>query len=222
MTVRDAAFADRPGAEGDAISRSIGLPLNAVIDLLEDPDGTIDLVIPFEGDLLSPDFDLSQVFWTGFVRVLRALVPAPFKLVSASVSLLSATDGKGDSGSASPFTIDPILFRPGTAALDPGAPERIRSVAQVLQDRPRLRLKICAVASGADRPAGVAPAAPGTAPPLSPEQAAVMTRLALERMDAITRELMSSRNIAGDRVQRCPEPRIDIADTGPPRVEVRF
>ncbi len=217
-TVKDAAFADRPGAGGDAISRSIGLPLNAIVDLLEDADGTIDVVIPFEGDLASPDFDLSQVMWTGFVRVLRALVTAPFKLVSASVSLLSGSDqsgGAAESGKAA-FTIEPIPFPAGSAALDAGAPPRIKSLVQVLKDRPRLRLKICGIAAQADLGAKPAPQAP------TPEQTAALARLAAGRMDAVARELTAAGGIASERIERCPAPVVDPSDTGGPRVAVRF
>lgn len=217
-TVKDAAFADRPGAGGDAISRSIGLPLNAIVDLLEDADGTIDLVIPFEGDLASPDFDLSQVMWTGFVRVLRALVTAPFKLVSASVSLLSGSDqpgGAAESGKAA-FTIEPIPFPAGSAALDAGAPPRIRSLVQVLKDRPRLHLKICGVAAQADL--GAKP--PAQAP--TPEQTAALARLAAGRMDAVARELTTAGGIAAERIERCPAPLVDPSDASGPRVAVRF
>ena len=217
-TVKDAAFADRPGAGGDAISRSIGLPLNAIVDLLEDADGTIDLVIPFEGDLASPDFDLSQVMWTGFVRVLRALVTAPFKLVSASVSLLSGSDqpgGAAESGKAA-FTIEPIPFPAGSAALDAGAPPRIRSLVQVLKDRPRLHLKICGVAAQADL--GAKP--PAQAP--TPEQTAALARLAAGRMDAVARELTTAGGIAAERIERCPAPVVDPSDASGPRVAVRF
>ena len=217
-TVKDAAFADRPGAGGDAISRSIGLPLNAIVDLLEDPDGTIDVVIPFEGDLASPDFDLSQVMWTGFVRVLRALVTAPFKLVSASVSLLSGSDqsgGAAESGKAV-FTIEPIPFPAGSAALDAGAPPRIKSLVQVLKDRPRLHLKICGIAAQADLGAKPAPQAP------TPEQTAALARLAAGRMDAVARELTAAGGIASERIERCPAPVVDPSDTGGPRVAVRF
>lgn len=217
--VKDAAFADRPGAGGDAISRSIGLPLNAIVDLLEDPDGTINVVIPFEGDLASPDFDLSQIMWTGFVRVLRALVTAPFKLVSASVSLLSASDrpsDAGESGGKAAFTIEPIPFPAGSAALDAGAPPRIRSLVQVLKDRPRLRLKICGIAAQADLGAKPAPQAP------TPEQTAALGRLAAGRMDAVVRELTAAGGIASERIERCPAPVVDPGDTGGPRVAVRF
>lgn len=218
-TVKNAAFADRPGAGGDAISRSIGLPLNAIVDLLEDADGTIDVVIPFEGDLASPDFDLSQVMWTGFVRVLRALVTAPFKLVSASVSLLSASDQPGgaeQSGGTAAFTIEPIPFPAASAALDATARPRIKSLVQVLKDRPRLRLKICGIAAQADLGAAPVPQAP------TPEQKAALARLAGERMEAIARELAAAGGIAFERIQRCPTPVVDPSDTGGPRVAIRF
>ncbi|MFZ1416241.1 MAG: DUF748 domain-containing protein [Defluviicoccus sp.] len=223
-TIRDAAFADRPGAGEDAISRSIGLPLNAIVDLLEDADGTIDVVIPFEGDLASPDFDLSQVMWTGFVRVLRALVTAPFKLVSTSVSLLSASEqagGADQSGGKAAFTLEPIPFPAGSATLDAGARPRIKSLVQVLKDRPRLRLKVCGIAAQADLGPTPTPQAP-TPQELTPEQTAALARLAARRMDAVARELTAGGGIAGERIQRCPAPVVDPSDTGGPRVAVRF
>ena len=118
--VIDLGFADRPEAGSDRISRSVGVPLSTIIDLLQDADGSIDFNLPFEGDLLSPEFDYSDMIWSGIFRVLRALIVSPLKLISASIDLASAT-GSRDAGTAAAATTAPALasltFPPGEVTL---------------------------------------------------------------------------------------------------------
>ena len=149
--VIDLGFADRPEAGSDRISRSVGVPLSTIIDLLQDADGSIDLTLPFEGDLLSPEFDYSDMIWSGVFRVLRALIRAPFKLISASASLLTAT---GDAAGAEADTkagaapqLAPIPFAPAQETLGPEGRSAVAALQQVLQARPKLRLRLCGVAT---------------------------------------------------------------------------
>lgn len=224
-TVAGLRFADRAGAGGDQVSKSIGMPLSTIIGLLEDADGTIALTLPVEGDLLSPDFDYSSVIWSGLYRVLRALITSPFKLVSASVSLLSAGDvGAGEAAAAagSPM-LAPLAFAPGGTDLISSAHEAIVGLRQMLKDRPRMRLTLCGVATSQDLDQLIGDVrgreremATAKALPRLPELArARMTQV----RDALTEGGGADRR---GRVPLCSEPRVAPSDPGAPRVELGF
>jgi hypothetical protein len=223
--VIDLGFADRPEAGSDRISRSIGVPLSTIIDLLQDADGSIDLTLPFEGDLLSPQFDYSDMIWSGIFRVLRALIVSPFKLISASLDLASAT-GSRDAGTAAEAATAPglptIPFAPGEAALAADTRGTLLGMQQVLKDRPKMRLRLCGVATAAD---GVALGLPPPAAPSPATEAATrapLEDLARKRMAAVQKALMDSAGIERSRLPLCTEPRIASVESGPPRVEVGF
>jgi hypothetical protein len=228
-TVADLGFADRPEAGRDRVSRSIGVPLSTIIDLLEDPDGTIDIILPFEGDMLSPTFDYSDMIWSGLYRVLRALIVSPFKLVSASISLLAAMDGGGkgaDAATAAVATaapaLAPLTFPPGEEAPGSASRDAIVGLRQTLQDRPKMRLSLCGVATADDLDVLIGEVAE---PKRSAAATAAMPKLrelSRSRMVAVRDALTEGTGIDRARVPLCPEPHADPADRGTPRVELAF
>lgn len=223
-TVAGLRFADRTGAGSDQVSRSIGMPLSTIIGLLEDADGTIALTLPVEGDLLSPDFDYSSVMWSGLYRVLRALITSPFKLVSASVSLLTAGDGgAGEAAAAGSPMLTPLAFAPGETGLSSSAHEAIVGLRQMLKDRPRMRLTLCGVATSQDLDQLIGN--------VRGREREVATAKALPRLPELARARMIQVRDAltegggADRrgqVPVCPEPRVAPSDPGVPRVELGF
>jgi hypothetical protein len=226
-TITDLAFVDQPQAGGDPFVKAIGVPLNTLIDLLQNADGTIDLKVPFEGDLLSPDFDFSQVIWTGILRVLRALVVAPFKLISASAELISARSSSAGAAKAQANesglpTLAPLLFSPGAAVLDPSADESVRTFRHVLNERPRLRITVCGVAVGQDLEAVAGGTAAGPRPEVQAAAAPRLRRLAEDRTLASINALVGSGGAAADQLRRCPEPRVLTAEDGLPRADLTF
>jgi hypothetical protein len=223
-------FADRPEAGTDRISRSIGIPLSTIIDLLEDADGSIDLTLPMEGDLLSPEFDYSDMIWSGIFRVLRALVTAPFTLISASVDLISQTGSgaapsapAGTQATSAPPGLGPVPFAAGESAVGADLGGVVNALGNTLRQRPKMRLKLCGVATRADREAlsGSRPSATGVA-----GEAAVpdprLYDLAEARMKALRQALTTQPGVATAQVVTCAKPHVDADDAGPPRVEFGF
>lgn len=225
-TVAGLRFADRPEAGGDRLSRSVGLPLSTVIGLLEDADGTIAITLPMEGDLLSPSFDYSEMMWSATLRVLRALVVSPFKLVAASATLIAGGDGGGSGGAvaaaaaASTPGLPPLPFAAGESAVAGETQRAIVGLRQVLKNRPRMGLSQCAVVTAADAQRLIEGVD-------ERERAAALTRarpqlqgLAMARMRAVEEAVTAGGSVDRGRLRRCGEPRIDPADPGPPRVEI--
>ena len=217
--VIDLGFADRPEAGSDRISQSVGVPLSTIIDLLQDADGSIDINLPFEGDLLSPEFDYSDMIWSGIFRVLRALVTHPFKLISASIDLMSATNDGGEAAAPGPT---PIPFAPGAATLESDSRSTLLGMQQILRDRPKMRLRLCGVATDADKVALGSPIPTGSSPEAEAAARAPLEDLARKRMAAVQEALMEGAGIERSRLPLCAEPRIASVESGPPRVEVGF
>ncbi len=207
-------FADRAEVGTDRISKSVGVPLTTIVGLLEDSDGSISLTLPFEGDLTSPDFDYSKMLWNGLFRVLRALVTAPFKLISASLDLAAAKRERSVDEAAPPAAV--IAFAPGEAAVGSNAEGALLNLQQALKDRPKMKLRLCGMATPADGAAlGVPTPPPGAAEaPTSP-----LLDLARQRMVAVREALTASGDIDRSRLPLCSRPLVVDADGGPPRVE---
>ena len=221
-TVRDLVFVDQPAASGDPLAKAIGVPLNTLIDLLQDSDGTIDLKVPFEGDLLSPDFDFSHVIWTGILRVLRALIVSPFKLISASAALISGGTSATRAAEDGLPTLAPIRFTPAKSEIDAASEEGVRILRGLLHERPRLSIAVRGVAVGQDLDVEAASASASRQAELQAAAAPRLRALAEDRTLAAIRALEGDGGATADQLRRCGEPRVLDTDDGPPRAELAF
>lgn len=211
-------FADRPNAGTDRVSKSIGVPLTTIVGLLEDSDGSIRITLPFEGDLTSPDFDYSEMIWSGIFRVLRALVLSPFKLISASIDLAAAKRDSSDATAAPPAAA--IAFAPGETAVGSDAQGQLLSLQQVLKDRPKMTLRLCGVSTPADRIALGLPSTASDAAEASPP--APLLDLGRARMAAVQQALMAGGAIDRSRLPLCEKPQSGTGEDGPPRVALGY
>jgi hypothetical protein len=67
-----------PKVEG---AKGPGLPVRLAIALLKDKDGRIDLEVPVEGTIDSPEFNYKTVFWQAFKTILANVAKAPFRAI---------------------------------------------------------------------------------------------------------------------------------------------
>jgi uncharacterized protein involved in outer membrane biogenesis len=67
-----------PKVEG---AKGPGLPVRLAIALLKDKDGKIDLEVPIEGTVDSPEFNYKSVFWQAFKTILGNVAKAPFRAI---------------------------------------------------------------------------------------------------------------------------------------------
>ena len=67
-----------PKVEG---SKAPPLPLRLAIALLKDKDGNIDLEVPIEGTVDSPEFSYKSVMWQAIKIILGNIVKAPFRAI---------------------------------------------------------------------------------------------------------------------------------------------
>ncbi len=106
-------------------------PMRLVVALLEDGEGIIDIDLPVQGDVNSPDFKYGKVVWQVIGNLLTKAVTSPFKLLGSLMGLSADDD-----------SLSSVSFEPGEADLLPPVREQLDKLAVVLAKRPKLSLKV--------------------------------------------------------------------------------
>ncbi|UJP04615.1 MAG: DUF748 domain-containing protein [Nitrosomonas sp.] len=104
------------------------LPLNLAITLLKNRHGEIDIHLPLQGSLDDPEFNLGDIIFTAIVNLISKAITSPFALIGAVLD-------KGEE-------LSEITFIPGYFHIESESAERLRMLAEVLDDRPALKLEI--------------------------------------------------------------------------------
>ncbi len=108
---------------------AVNLPLDLAIALLKDSSGRIDIGLPVSGDLNDPQFSYGQLIWKALVNLLTKIVTSPFRA-------LGSLFGGGNEQ-------QPVVeFDPGSSVLMPPEKEKLQKIADVLKNRPQLKLSI--------------------------------------------------------------------------------
>lgn len=106
-------------------------PMRLVVALLEDGDGIIDIDLPIQGDVNSPDFKYGKVVWQVIGNLLTKAVTAPFKLLGSMMGMSSDDE-----------TLSSVPFEPGEYELSPPVREQLDKLEVILTKRPKLTLKV--------------------------------------------------------------------------------
>lgn len=219
LTLRDLSFSTLSAADAQRLSASVGVPIETIVGLLQDDQGRIRLSLPISGNLANPAFDPTDAIRQALTGALQAAVLAPFQLAFAPVALIAKAAGAG--GNA--MGLQPVPFPPGVAKLEGTSSDMVSGLARVLQERDKLKIKVCGRATASDLTAALR--ADG-APESGPERDAAAERLAPDLWSLAGERTARVRdaliNEGGANARQVGECRIlyDPTDTGPPRVEV--
>ncbi len=112
-----------PGAKGP------GLPVRLAISLLKDKDGRIDLSVPVEGTVDSPEFNYGKIFWQALKKILTSLVTAPFRAIGR---LFGSNDED----------IDLVGFSSGSSELLPTEKETLARLSAELLNKTELTIEV--------------------------------------------------------------------------------
>jgi len=105
------------------------LPLRLAIALLKDKDGKIDLQVPVEGSVDSPEFAYRKVFWQAIRKVLANVALAPFRAIGKLF-------GRDDED------LDLVGFASGRSDLLPPEQETLTKLAAELVKRPGVSIEV--------------------------------------------------------------------------------
>jgi uncharacterized protein involved in outer membrane biogenesis len=106
-----------------------GLAVRLAIALLKDKDGRIDLDVPVEGSVDSPEFAYRKVMWQAVRTILGNIVKAPFRA-------LGRLFGRDEED------LELVAFEPGRSALIPPEQDKLAKLAAELSRRGDLTIGI--------------------------------------------------------------------------------
>lgn len=113
-----------PGAKGP------GLPVRLAISLLKDKDGRIDLDVPVEGSVDSPEFSYNKIFWQAVKKIMTGLVTAPFRAIGRLFG------GGGDED------LDLVGFSSGSSQLLASEQETLAKIAGELVPKTEIAIEV--------------------------------------------------------------------------------
>jgi len=106
-----------------------GFAVRLAVALLKDRDGRIDLQVPIEGTIDSPEFNYRAVMWQAVKKILGNIVKAPFRALGRLMGM-----GGED--------LQVVSFDAGDSTVGPPEQETLRKIAEELVKRPELELEI--------------------------------------------------------------------------------
>jgi hypothetical protein len=218
LEVEDLILIPISEAAAEEASAAIGVPVSAVVGLLEDSEGRIVLGMPIAGTVEEPQVDPTEAISKAVAAALTSVFPP-----TAIAGMLMSESGGVE--------FRPITFEAGSAELDDEGREVIDGFVALLNAKPRLEILPCGRATPADAgepvrdPRASAEETSTSTPPnassAEPSDAAsdAMLELAKARALAVETYLVEEQGLAPERVREC-RPRYDPGDSGSPRVDL--
>lgn len=194
-------------------AESLGVPLDFALGLLRDKNGMIELKLPINGDIHSPNFSLGHIIGKVMFKVISETIInyyMPFGLIVSGT--LQDT--------LSNLSFEPVMFDPGAISLSDAAMANLDKLSEMLISREQLALSFCApstwydwaakyapdeltrAAEGDDTEASEAETSEVPAAVVSPEQRATLKLLANQRSDVV-KEYLIGKGVKGGQVILC-------------------
>lgn len=142
LTAENKVFLDQ-FALGEKIEsdNAPSIPLELAITLLKNRRGEIDIHLPVQGSINDPQFNIGSIIFDAFLNLISKAITAPF-------ALLGSVFSGGEE-------LSEIHFAPGFENIEPAAEARLKTLSQILIDRPTLRLEIISHADPASDAEGL-------------------------------------------------------------------
>lgn len=114
---------------GKELNSEKSIPIDLAIALLEDSNGIIDISLPIEGNVDSPDFKIGSIVGHAFVNLIVKVVTSPFSFLGSLLGI------EGDD-------LKFVEYEAGEYTLLPPAKEKIDLLANAFKTRPNLALEV--------------------------------------------------------------------------------
>ncbi len=139
---------ENTGGDNSLQSR-LPVPINVALDTLRDGNDTISLKIPVSGNPAKPDFDIDNLIAKALADGLQkgtltylTLALQPYGAIVMAARYAGEQINK--------VRLNPVTFAAGKSDLDDQARDYLSKVAKVMDDRPKLTVKVCGVAVNDD------------------------------------------------------------------------
>lgn len=109
------------------------LPVKLAVALLADRNGVIDINLPVSGSINDPEFRVGPIVWKMALNLIGKAILSPFSLIAGTFS--------GEE------QLQQIDFPLGLADLDAASRQKLQSMAQLMIDKPALRLTLAGEAN---------------------------------------------------------------------------
>jgi hypothetical protein len=187
------------------------MPLNIALGLLKDDQGNIDLGVPLRGNVAEPSFGVES--FLGLVLKKAAMSQAKSYLMTTFVPYASVVS-VAISGAEYLLKVkfEPLVFQAAEVALTEENQQYLGELVLLMQDKPELQLKTCAIGTYADL-------AVPAATTLNADQKALLKAMGTERQKNLKRYLIEQ-DIASSRILYCA-PELDTSEDAQPRIELK-
>jgi uncharacterized protein involved in outer membrane biogenesis len=117
---------------GDKVESAdaVDVPIKLGLALLRDMSGDITINLPVKGDLGDPQFSIGGIVMQAFLGLIVKAIASPFSLLASLVP-----DGGGED-------LNKLPFPPGLAVPAPEAMQNMQALADILAQRPGIRISI--------------------------------------------------------------------------------
>jgi hypothetical protein len=106
------------------------VPIKLGLALLRDMSGNITINLPVKGDLTDPQFSIGGIVMQAFLGLIVKAIASPFSLLASLVP-----DGGGED-------LNKLPFPPGLAVPAPEAMQNMQALADILAQRPGIKISI--------------------------------------------------------------------------------
>ncbi|WP_455375279.1 DUF748 domain-containing protein [Kaarinaea lacus] len=132
------------------LNEQLSIPLGMALSLLRDSNDDIKLKIPITGDLFKPDVGVGDIINTALGNALKGATMAYLKYAFQPFgTLISIVQVAGKA--AGSIQLDPVNFAAGDSALDDESSGYLQKIAELVQGRKGIRIKLCGISVEEDR-----------------------------------------------------------------------
>jgi hypothetical protein len=150
LTLRSLVLSPVESKSLDKMEIHLAVPLNKALDMLRDEHDVIRLKLPITGDLDNPNFDASDAINQAVARATREGVITSLTLLLQPYGSL-VTVARYAAEKAAEIKLDPVVFTPASADIDAAHHDYLDKVAGIIKQRPNVNVRLCGVATAADR-----------------------------------------------------------------------
>jgi len=209
------------------LSSQLTMPLDSALSLLRDNDNDIKLSLPISGDIDNPQFSLADAVNQALGTVMKKSVITYLKYSFQPYGTLIAIAELANAA-ASYIRLDPIAFAPSLATLDAEAKRYLEKVGTLMQERNKLRIRLCGKATTIDLANGDSKQhdkrskeEPSRPLKLTDEKQQELILLARRRAETVRDHLVEYYAIKADRLFIC-QPKLELDEALQPRVELEI
>jgi outer membrane protein OmpA-like peptidoglycan-associated protein len=183
--------------------------LEQALSFLEDDNDEIGLNIEIQGNINNPEFDIQDVINQALGKAMKyaALQYLKYTLQPFGTYIALAEVAVKAGKEIARVRLDPVQFTPGSSDLNETANEYLKRVAEILANRPSLRMEICGKAVESDRISLKKPLQGKDREAAEKETAAPseqdLLNLAKTRAEVIKSSLVSQYKISHERMYLC-------------------